>query len=210
RRWRPRALRAPTRPRARADVVPYSLSPRGQSYILPATLDYLLNETAGFAFVNSLRWPNGKPTCPRCNSKFVKGVNTKNPRQLFRCVDCSYMFNCFSATLFHSAKIRIHKHLQFFIMQNAMGADLRMPDVCMVLGCNIISARRLRDQTANHVPQEKFTLIDKRLTSRLMLDNKLEMPLEDGFATYCNSKGILVIEDHFTEFVRTVCRTIVR
>lgn len=188
----------------------YSVARKGQELALPENRAYLRDEEAAFNLVNTLRWPNQKHSCPRCNSGFVQAIKTKNPRELYRCVDCAYMFNSLSGTLFHASKIQIRKHLQLFVLLNALDEDLTLQDTCYALGCTRITAARLLKRARSFTSQDQFSMIDKRVADRMRIQHLPRDAKPDSFCLYCESKGVLIYEAHFIEYLRTVCRTIIR
>ena len=200
----------PARPASEPAIAgTYSFARKGQELTLPGSREYLLDEEAAFNLVNTLRWPNQKHSCPRCKSGFVQAIRTKNPRQLYRCVDCTYMFSSLSGTIFHASKIPIRKHLQLFVLQNALGKDLSLQDTCYALGCTRITASRLLERAGQFATEEQFSMLDKRVSDRIRIDGLSRDVPDESFRLYCESKGILLYEAHFIEYLRAVCRTLI-
>ena len=81
----------------------------------PRTFAFLSDNAAAHDLIETVRW-QGKRFCPRCKSVFVKKVNTNIFRELYRCVDCGYMYNSLSGTVFQGAKIPLVKYLQLAVV----------------------------------------------------------------------------------------------
>jgi len=59
-------------------------------------------------FVKRLHWPDGKVTCPRCESTKVKEMQT---RQLFKCYACKRQFSVKVGTIFEQSPLPLSKWL---------------------------------------------------------------------------------------------------
>src|SRR5438552_2166813 len=59
-------------------------------------------------FVASLRWPNGKPTCPRCQHQEVSFIST---RSLWKCKGCKKQFSVKVGTIFEDSPLGLDKWL---------------------------------------------------------------------------------------------------
>lgn len=76
---------------------------------------YFHDETAAFAHLEGLLWPEG-PTCPHCgnaDAKRIKRFEGKATRiGLLKCNECRKQFTVKVGTVFESAHIPLHKMLQ--------------------------------------------------------------------------------------------------
>jgi transposase-like protein len=79
---------------------------------LPTTLleaiDYFSDPDRALAFMVSLRWPTGEPTCPRCGSLEHSFLST---RTLWKCKDCKRQFSVKVGTIFEDSPIGFDKWL---------------------------------------------------------------------------------------------------
>jgi transposase-like protein len=73
---------------------------------------YLHDESAAFAHLESVLWPEG-PVCPHCGSRSGKHYDLRKTRMgLRKCSDCRKQFTVKVGTVFESAHIPLHKMLQ--------------------------------------------------------------------------------------------------
>jgi transposase-like protein len=176
-------------------------------YVSPRALPYLSNNGLAHDLIDALRWGGGQPHCPRCSSEFTKRVNTNVFRQLYRCVDCSYMFNSLSGTIFHGTKMPVFKYFHFFILHNALGDHLSLRDICFALDCSFKTASlwlRRGDEIRSSVP---FGKVDRKLSNALSsVEIAQPAPDSEAFFSFCEMRGIVVNEPLFTDYVRQVAR----
>ena len=59
-------------------------------------------------FMTALRWPNGEPTCPRCEGQKVSYIRT---RRLWTCLGCRKQFSVKVGTIFEDSPIGLDKWL---------------------------------------------------------------------------------------------------
>jgi transposase-like protein len=59
-------------------------------------------------FVASLRWPDGKPTCPECSGQEVSFIST---RSLWKCKGCKKQFSVKVGTIFEDSALSLDKWL---------------------------------------------------------------------------------------------------
>ena len=59
-------------------------------------------------FVASLRWPDGKPTCPRCQFQETSFLST---RSLWKCKACKKQFSVKVGTIFEDSPLGLDKWL---------------------------------------------------------------------------------------------------
>jgi transposase-like protein len=178
-------------------------------YVSPRSLPYLSNNGVAHDLVDSLRWEHGQPHCPRCASKFTKRVNTNIFRELYRCVDCSYMFNSLSGTVFHGSKMPVYKYLHFFVLHNALGEKLALRDVCFALDCSFKTASlwlKRGERIRSAIP---FAIVDKKLAH---LNASKEATVSDmppdceTFFSFCEMKAIVVNGPLFVDYIQSVVR----
>jgi transposase-like protein len=179
---------------------------KGSSWVLPASLPYLTDNGPAHDLVDSLRWEGQKRICPRCDSGYVAPVKTNVFRELYRCVDCNYMFNSLAGTIFQGSKMPVHKYFHFFILHNAFGDDFSLRDICFTLDCSFKTATLWLKRGQEIRSTTKFTILDRRLASSLRdQDSNHESP-DDRFFSFCEMKGVLVNESLLLEYFRGVCQ----
>jgi transposase-like protein len=176
-------------------------------YVSARSLPYLSNNGLAHDLVDALRWGGGQPHCPRCASKFTKRVNTNVFRQLYRCVDCSYMFNSLSGTIFHGSKMPVYKYFHFFIMHNALGEQLTLRDICFALDCSFKTASIWLKRADEIRSPTAFGKVDKHLSSRFASQETRQTPAEcEAFFSFCEMKAIVVNEALLIDYVQHVAR----
>jgi len=81
-------------------------------YTFPKTLQeaiqYFSDEETCIQFVASLRWDDGKPVCPRCQSE---DSTYMEKRRVWRCKDCNKQYSVKVGTIFEESPIPLHKWL---------------------------------------------------------------------------------------------------
>lgn len=79
---------------------------------LPKTLHeaikYFADEMTCIKFVASLRWENGEPICPKCNSTENYFLKT---RKVWKCKDCKKQYSVKVGTIFEGSPIALDKWL---------------------------------------------------------------------------------------------------
>ncbi len=58
------------------------------------------------AYLEGLRWPDGKPKCPRCNSEKISRIRERNQ---FDCDSCRYQFSVTAGSIFHDSHLPLPK-----------------------------------------------------------------------------------------------------
>jgi transposase-like protein len=76
-----------------------------QEMNLPDLIERFGSDERCREYLEELRWPHG-PECPRCNSKKVSRIESRNQ---FECGDCRYQFSVTSGTLFHDSHLPLWK-----------------------------------------------------------------------------------------------------
>src|SRR5438094_6780295 len=79
---------------------------------MPQTLQeairYFTDPKVCLDFVAGLRWPDGKPTCPRCDCQEVSFLST---RLLWKCKGCKKQFSVKVGTIFEDSPLGLDKWL---------------------------------------------------------------------------------------------------
>jgi len=79
---------------------------------LPTTLQgvilYFANPDNALAFAARMRWPNGEPICPRCESKESSFLST---RRVWECKGCKKQFSVKLGSIFEDSPISLDKWL---------------------------------------------------------------------------------------------------
>jgi len=57
-------------------------------------------------YLEKLRWPDGKPNCPRCNSESISEISTRNQLD---CNACRCRFSVTAGTIFDNTKLPLWK-----------------------------------------------------------------------------------------------------
>lgn len=182
-----------------------ALNERDPSWVLPVSLPYLNSNQAAHDLVNKLRWDGGKRHCPRCSSDYTAPVKTNVFRELYRCLDCAYMFNSLAGTIFQGSKMPVHKYFHFFILHDALGDQLSLRDICFALDCSLKTAGLWLKRGEDIKAPTRFTQLDRRLAATLADDSRSE-PHTDAFFSFCEMKGILVTEALLLDYIRGICR----
>lgn len=87
---------------------------------------YFADKLKALEYLARFRWPDGKPTCPRCESQENSFIST---RQLWKCKACKKQFSAKSGTIMEDSPI---------------GLDKWLPAIWMLCGCkNGISSYEL-------------------------------------------------------------------
>ena len=175
--------------------------------LLPRQLPFLFDNDAAFAVIESLRWLQGKH-CPRCKSVFTKSVNTAVFRELIRCIDCGYMFNKLSGTMFQGAKIPMYKFFQLFVLHDAIGRQISPRDVSYAVDVSHKTALALLGRLQETAEVGQFTSTDKALASTLRAAAGALPPVHGSanFFMYCDSKDITVNAKAFDAYVEMILR----
>src|ERR1022692_419313 len=88
---------------------------------LPETLQmavlYFGDEDRALGFLTKFRWPEGKPTCPRCQCQETSFIST---RRIWKCKGCKRQFSAKSGTIMEDSPIGLSKWL---------------PAIWMICGC---------------------------------------------------------------------------
>lgn len=172
---------------------------------LPRDLALFSQNDEAFRIVDAIRWPVSK-YCPRCNSLYTKPVNTAVFRELVRCVDCGYMFNTFSGTLFQGAKIPVVKFFQLFTIHDALDRGASPRDLSYAIDVSNKTAVSLIGRLADVPETEKFAHIDKEMADSLKgrSSNQGYDEKYDSFFLYCDMKNIVVDIEAFRRYLAVV------
>jgi transposase-like protein len=183
-------------------------SPAKRSLLVsPSSLPYLYENDAAYDLVDSLRWGNDKRACPRCNSGFVVPVKRAQHRDLYRCVDCQYIFGSLSGTIFQGAKMPLNKFFQFFILYDALGEGLKIHDVIYVLECTYKTATLWLERSQAFKSPEHFAFVNQRLSAGARKARSVIDVSNDRFFAYCDAMGIVLNEANFLEYTKGICQS---
>jgi len=97
-------------------------------YCLPVNIPEIVDNDAVVGFVKAFR-NTGPLSCPRCHSEFTKHINASSTEDLSRCIDCGYMFNSFSGSIFQGTKLPVTKLVQAMIIVDADVDNLNLRDM---------------------------------------------------------------------------------
>jgi transposase-like protein len=136
------------------------------------------DETAAYAKLESLVWPNG-PVCPHCGSTDrmkLMGGNATRPG-LYKCYACRKQSRVTVGTVFESSHIKLHIWLQAAYLMCSSKKGISSNQLARVLGMTVKSAwflsHRLREaMTAGTLPQWAAKASRWRLTRRLSARRK--------------------------------------
>jgi len=174
--------------------------------VVPEEIDYLLDNRLSHDLIDELRWAK-HPTCPRCHSKYTKQVNTNIFRQLYRCVDCGYMFNSLSGTIFHGAKMPVCKYFHFFILHNALGDKLPLRDLSYALDVSHRTASLLVRRASEMEYGFQFSFIDRGIPRRPASSSTESGTTENSaFFSYCDIKSIVVSEPLLRRYLEILAK----
>lgn len=177
------------------EVVRYSLAER---------VAFLVDNQKAVDLVDSIRWKSGH-FCPRCNSRFVKRVNTNVFRDLHRCIDCGYMFNSLSGTIFQGSKIQIVRFFQLLALENALKDDLGIREVCFAIDVSHKTAVSLVRRIRSVQPKIDFAVRSKPVHNRLRQSGVEVQPDTSNtyrnFLAYCEMNSIVIQEESFPEYL---------
>ena len=71
-------------------------------------INYFSDKDVAQAFMTALRWPDGKPACPRCAHTTVSYIRT---RRIWTCLGCRKQFSVKVGTIFEDSPISLSKWL---------------------------------------------------------------------------------------------------
>lgn len=177
-----------------------SLEGESGSFVSPRDLPYLSNNSLAHDLIDTLRWDTA-PVCPRCRSKYTKQVNTNVFRQLYRCIDCGYMFNSLAGTIFHGSKMPVNKYFFFFVLHNALQAHLPLRDLSYALDVSHKTASLLMKRTKDIAYPFQFAKVARRHEIPAPAGDEDEGDLA-SFLSYCEIKSIRVNDKLFQRFLQ--------
>ena len=118
-------------------------------------LQTMLDEEKVFTTVRSLRWAEGKVSCPQCSSSEVikNGYhNTQKARQRYICQDCEKQFDDLTDTVFEGH----HQPLEVWILcLYLMGLNLSNQQIGRELGLNKDDVQAMTQQLREGVVAKK-------------------------------------------------------
>jgi transposase-like protein len=132
---------------------------------LPETLQmavlYFSDQDRALEFLTKFRWPDGKPTCPRCESQEHSYIST---RRIWKCKGCKRQFSAKSGTIMEDSPI---------------GLDKWLPAIWMICGCkNGISSYEIARDLGVSQKTAWFILHRVRLAMRSGTIEKLSGEIE--------------------------------
>ena len=173
-------------------------------FVSPQTLAYLADTNLAHDLIDELRWDDA-PVCPRCSSKYIKQVNTHVFRQLYRCIDCGYMFNSLAGTIFHGSKMPVNKYIHFFILHNAFDSVIPLRDLGYALDVSHKTASLLMSKVSHISYPFRFAQVDKgRARGR---SGEEEDAMEGApFFSYCHIKSVFVSDVLLRRFIQQLSK----
>ena len=85
---------------------------KAKAKTFPKTLQeavvYFSDEDVCIEFVAQMRWADGKPICPKCDSKESKKITGRN---VWRCKDCNKQYTVKVGTIFEQSAVSLSKWL---------------------------------------------------------------------------------------------------
>ena len=166
--------------------------------VRPEKLAFLRDNESAFQLLGEVRW-NEDATCPRCNSIFTKQVNTSVFRELTRCLDCGYMFNLLSGTMFQGSKIPLMKYYQLFVAYDASNGTITPREVSYVIDVSDKTAGSMLHRVKSVGKHRRFTHSAPGSASET--NYKATGTNSEPFFLYCAMKGILVDVEAFRNFL---------
>jgi transposase-like protein len=122
---------------------------------------YFQDETAAYAKLESIVWPNG-PVCPHCNATGkmkLMGGNATRPG-LYKCYACRKQSRVTVGTVFESSHIKLHVWLQAAFLMCSSKKGISSNQLARILGLTVKSAwfmsHRLREAMANRAMADIF------------------------------------------------------
>lgn len=182
----------------------FAPSPQENNPVSPRNLAFLRDNEEAFKLLDQVRWI-GHAKCPRCGSMFTKEVNTSVFRELTRCLDCSYMFNQLSGTMFQGSKIPLVKFYQLFVAYDASEEKISPREVSYVIDVSDKTAQSLLSRLRKVGNYQRFTTTDQAHPIEEENDEHMEADAKhDAFFLYCGMKSISVDVDAFKTFLTLI------
>ncbi|MEP6963191.1 MAG: IS1595 family transposase, partial [Acidobacteriota bacterium] len=146
---------------------------------MPKTLKdaivYFADVKVATEFLAKFRWPDGKPTCPRCESQETSFLTT---RLIWKCKGCKKQFSAKTGTVMEDSPI---------------GLDKWLPAVWMVCGCkNGISSYEMARDLG--VSQKSAWFMLHRIRTAMVsgtLDKKLKGEVEVDESFFGGKLGLM-------------------
>jgi transposase-like protein len=133
---------------------------------LSSIASYFSDESAAYALIESIRWPNG-PVCPHCgtidSAYHLKNQKTRSgkvsQRSLWKCKECRKQFTCTVGTIFEDSHIPLSKWLLGAFLLNTGKNGISSHELHRSLGITLkaawFMAHRLRLAMAR-IPSERL------------------------------------------------------
>lgn len=177
-------------------------------FVSPRSVPYLSSGALAHDLLDSLRW-KGQVVCPRCRSGYTRQVNTNVFRQLYRCLDCGYMFNSLAGTIFQGSKMSLNKYFQFFVLHNALQSKLALRDVSYAIDVSQKTASLLTRKAQDIKYNVRFASIDRSAQAEIIAKGDLgDVTDNSAFFSYCDIKSITVSDQLFRRFIHEVTQDV--
>ncbi len=113
---------------------------------------YKAGENAAYETFRKMRWPEGKPVCPRCGHDETYSITT---RRKFKCKACSHQFSVTSGTIFASRKMAFVDLLAAICLTVNASKGVSMIQLSRDLDCQyktaFVLAHKLREAMAQEI-----------------------------------------------------------
>jgi transposase-like protein len=100
------------------------------------------DDNAALDLIEESRWTGGV-TCPRCGGGSCKRVHSQTIRELYKCSECTYLFNSRSNTIFHGSKLPASKLIRALCVFDAAGTQADAALMVQLLDVTDQTARNL-------------------------------------------------------------------
>ena len=119
---------------------------------------YFANEDVALAFVANLRWPSGKPVCPRCGAE--DSHSFLSTRRLWKCRACKKQFSVKVGTIFEDSPLSLSKWLPAMWMLANCKNGISSHELARALGITQKSAWFMLHRIRLAMQSDSFQKID--------------------------------------------------
>lgn len=98
------------------------------------------DEDKAIAHLEASRWPNGRVTCPSCNSENVHRMGGKTQTGMFLCNGCREKFSARVGSVMERSHIPVHKWLLAIHLMAASKKGMSAKQIERMLGISYKSA----------------------------------------------------------------------
>lgn len=168
-------------------------------YRVHEIVELILNDSAlEFAYSYKNSFPI---SCPRCDSLYTKKINSGVFRELNRCLDCTYMFNCLAGTVFQGTKISLVRFFQAIVVyDNSPDAD-KVKNIAYNIDVSQKTARNLSKIVSQFKHLNEYTFQAATLSAHGFHDEEVK---HHKFLNFCESKKILINKKLFLDKIRII------